>query len=84
MKTITVKLPDFLDATLAASAAARRSSKSAVVRDALMLALPEAPKLPRSARKPTVHDRLAKYQGAGATGISDLASNPRYLEGYGR
>lgn len=30
-----------------------------------------------------LHERLQKYQGAGPTGVKNLASNPKHLSGYG-
>ncbi len=63
----------------------QRASKSAIVRDALLRTLSAAPPAETyGARKPSIHDRLGKYQGAGATGIKDLASHPKHLAGYGR
>lgn len=86
MKTITIKVPDFLNAQLNAVAAGKRVSKSAVVRDALLQAMTagnDAPDIKTRRKKPSIHDRLGKYQGAGGTGVSDLASNPKHLAGYG-
>lgn len=85
MKTITIKVPDFLNASLDAAAASRKKTKSAIVRDLLLHALPVRDKVaPRKKSRPSLHDRLHKYQGAGPTGVSDLGSNPRHLAGYGR
>ena len=85
MKTITVKLPDFLNATLDAIAALKKRPKSAIVREVLQETLPSyRANAPRKAARPSIHDRLKKYQGAGATGTKDLASNPKHLAGYGQ
>lgn len=85
MKTITIKVPDFLNAKLDAAAAAMKLSKSGVVRDLLLNALPSAEKSKTGkAAKPSLHDRLKKYQDAGAAGVGDLASNPKHLAAYGR
>lgn len=83
MKTITIKLPDFLNASLDATAASRKQTKSAIVRDLLIAAMPAHP-VSRKRVRPSLHERLQKYQGAGATGVKDLASNPKHLDGYGR
>lgn len=83
MKTITIKLPDFLNASLDTAAASRKQTKSAIVRDLLIAAMPAHP-VPRKKARPSLHERLQKYQGAGATGVKDLASNPKHLSGYGR
>lgn len=85
MKTITIKVPDFLNETLDAAAADRNVTKSAIVRDLLIHALPaKGRSLKRKSAKPSLHDRLKKYQGAGGSGIKDLASNPKHLMEYGR
>jgi len=85
MKTITIKLPDFLNASLDAAASSRKKTKSEIVRDLLLQALPSAETAVRRKKaRPSLHDRLRKYQGAGATGVKDLASNPAHLAGYGR
>ena len=83
MKTITIKLPDFLNASLDAAAASSKQTKSAIVRDLLMQAMP-AHSAPKKNARPSLHERLQKYQGAGPTGVKDLASNPKHLSGYGR
>ena len=83
MKTITIKLPDFLNASLDAVAASSKQTKSAIVRDLLMQAMP-AHSVPQNKARPSLHERLQKYQGAGPTGVKDLASNPKHLSGYGR
>jgi hypothetical protein len=86
MKTITIKVPDFLNASLDAAAASRKKTKSQIVRDLLLSALhaPSGPTSPRKPTRPSLHDRLQKYQGAGPTGVRDLGSNPKHLAGYGR
>ena len=85
MKTITIKLPDFLNEYLDAAASSSKQTKSAVVRDLLLKALPHGSgAMATKAARPSLHDRLQKYQGAGATGVKDLASNPKHLSGYGR
>ncbi|MEO6755606.1 MAG: CopG family transcriptional regulator, partial [Chthoniobacteraceae bacterium] len=83
MKTITIKLPDFLNDSLNAAAASRKQTKSAIVRELLQQAMHTHP-APRKKARPSLHERLQKYQGAGPTGVKDLASNPKHLSGYGR
>jgi|GEM_PF-1962459 len=85
MKTITIKLPEFLNSSLDAAASSRKQTKSAVVRDLLMQALPHGGQAAAKKKaRPSLHDRLKKYQDAGPTGIPDLASNPSHLASYGR
>ena len=84
MKTLTIKVPDFLNASLDSVAATRRTTKSAVVRDLLIKSLPVVAATPsRKAASPSLHDRLKHYQDAGPTGVTDLASNPKHMSGYG-
>ena len=85
MKTITIKLPEFLNNSLDTAASRRKQTKSAVVRDLLLQALPHGGgTVARTKARPSLHDRLQKYQGAGSTGIKDLASNSKHLSDYGR
>lgn len=85
MKTITIKVPDFLNASLDAEAASRKQTKSEIVRDLLVKTLTAGAKtVTRKAARPSLHERLRKYQGAGPTGVKDLASNPAHLADYGR
>lgn len=85
MKTITIKVPDFLNASLDAAAASKKTTKSEIVRDLLLQALPAGKAASASKKtRPSLHDRLKKYQGAGLTGVKDLASNPAHLADYGR
>lgn len=84
MKTVTIKLPDFLSDALEAAANSRGQTKSAIVRELLQQILSPDTQPGRKKPKPSLHDRLRKYQGAGPTGVKDLASNPRHLSGYGR
>ena len=83
MKTITVKLPDFLNDSLDVAAACQKKTKSEIVRELLLQSLP-SPGTSRKKTRPSLHDRLQKYQDAGPTGVKDLASNPKHLAGYGR
>lgn len=85
MKTVTVKLPDHLSASLESEAALRGMAKSEIIRDALQQVLPGRNEATaRTAARPSIHDRLRKYQGGGGVGVRDLASHPKHLEGYGR
>ena len=82
MKTLTIQIPNALNATLTATAAGRRQSKARVVRKLIEAGLsPAAEKKTASA---SIHDRLQKFQTAGPAGVNDLASNPAHMAGYGR
>jgi predicted transcriptional regulator len=79
MQTISLKLPDDLLADLKREAKARRVSKSALVRESLEAALRRRPR--RSAA--TCYD-LARDLAGTIKGLRrDLASNPKYMEGFG-
>ena len=79
MRTLSVKLPNALDAKLAAMAEQQRTSKSAVVRLALE-ALLDRNGRPR-ARSALA---LAKDLAGCVAGPEDLSVNPRHLVGFGR
>lgn len=85
MKTLTVKVHEFQDDALADAARAERVSKSELVRRSLTHYLAAHPVKKSLAKKRlSAHDRLKKYIPKTGTGIRDLASNPKYMEGYGR
>jgi predicted transcriptional regulator len=79
MKLLSLKVPDALDHRLTHAASCRKSSKSEVVRDALIAFLAE-----------TGGDRagsaltLAKDLAGCVTGPSDLSVNPAHLKQFGR
>lgn len=79
MTTISLKLPDRLLELLEAESRARRTTKSSVVRDCLERTL-GAP--PRKA-KVSCYD-LARDLAGSVKGLPrDLATNRKYLEGFG-
>jgi Arc/MetJ-type ribon-helix-helix transcriptional regulator len=79
MTTISLKVPDELIARMDALARAKRTSRSALLREAL------DEKLKAAARKlpPSLYEQSADLCGAGNSGLGDLASNPKHLEGFG-
>jgi predicted transcriptional regulator len=78
MATITCKLPKELDDQLTAIARHRRLSKSAIVRLALEAQLALGP-----AGKASLYDQMKDGLGCLDSGVSDLATNPKHLDGYG-
>jgi Arc/MetJ-type ribon-helix-helix transcriptional regulator len=79
VSTITVKIPEELDARLEAAAKSRRTTKSEVVREALAAAL----------RRPGKGKRSAYAAMKGACGLvkegpPDLSTNKKHLRGYGK
>lgn len=77
--TISIKLPDDLASRLDALARAENTSRSALFREAL------SDRLKASARrtKPTLYELSSDLCGTGASGIGDLASSPKHLDGFG-
>ncbi len=75
MKTVSFKLPERLDTALTDLARSRKSSRSALVREALE-ALAKGERRSITARV----DELA----AGVEGPADLSTNRKHMAGYGR
>lgn len=80
MKAITVKIPDALRVRLQAEAARRGVSLGAVVREAAETYVVEAPKV---GRKISFYEKNKDLSGIFASGVPDLGSNPKHLDGYG-
>ena len=78
MKTISLKLPDEVDARLEARAKAIGKSKSALTREALTKYL-EGQGGSEVSCLDLVRDLVGRAKGPG-----DLASNKKHLRGYGR
>ena len=79
MRTISLKLPDDLLADLEREAKARRVSKSALVRESVESALRH-----RSSRGAASCYDLARDLAGAVKGLPrDLASNPKYMKGFG-
>jgi hypothetical protein len=78
MKTVTVKIPADLNARLEAAARRQRVPKSAIIRQMLEAGVRRT----RNAPKPTGYD-LAKHLAGSLHGPPDLATNPKYMEGFG-
>jgi Arc/MetJ-type ribon-helix-helix transcriptional regulator len=79
MITISLKVPDELVARMDAVARAKRTNRSALLREAL------EEKLEVAAREtpPSLFERSADLCGKDSSGLGNLASNPRHLEGFG-
>jgi len=79
MQTISLKLPEDLLADLEREAKARRVSKSVLIRESLETALRH-----RSRRGVASCYDLARDLAGTVKGLPrDLASNPKYMEGFG-
>ena len=81
MNSLNFKLPETLSARLDALARAERRSKSQILREALEFRLNAAEK-----NKPqTAFDLVGHLCGSieGTEGITDLATNPEHMRGFG-
>jgi predicted transcriptional regulator len=79
MRTISLKLPEDLVADLQREAKARRVTKSALVRESVEAALRR-----RSLRGAASCYDLARDLAGAVKGLPhDLASNPKYMKGFG-
>lgn len=77
MSTLTVELPDELAARLESVCRSRAVAPAEVVRE-LVATLPPATTHGRSA-----YEVLAATFGCSASGLGDLSTNPKHLEGFG-
>ncbi len=78
MQTLTLKVSANTAARLERMATRRRTTKSAVIREAL------EEKLRSSANEPSVYELMKTSVGSVDSGIKDLGHNPAHLEGFGR
>lgn len=91
MNTISLKLPEQLLSRLEKESRARRTTKSSLVRECLEKQLPKKtplaglPKLPPGE---SFYDKalpiLKKAWARRGRGARDLATNPKYMEGFGK
>jgi hypothetical protein len=79
MQTISLKLPEDLLADLEREAKARRVSKSALVRESVEIAVRRQPRRGAVSCYDLAQDLAGTVKGM----PRDLASNPKYLEGFG-
>jgi hypothetical protein len=79
MKT-TVEVPDDLYRRAKAEAALSGRKLKDLIEEGLRLVLAA----PRKARQPSLAGLMRRARGAIDSGVSDLASNPRHLAGFGR
>ncbi len=79
MKSISLKLPEALDAQLEAMAKKRSTKKSIIVRRAIADYLSRGQQPPRSSFLEQARDLAGCLEAA-----VDLSTNKKYLRGYGR
>jgi len=80
MSTLTIELTDDLAARLAAASARQQVPPAQVVQEALAKALPELPE------GKSLYDAMMEMGAIGCfdSGVIDLATNPKYMEGFGQ
>ena len=83
MSTLTIELPADLAARLEATSAQTHVPPAQLVCAALEKALP-SPAVGRSADGPSLYERMGDFIGCIDSGVSDLATNPKYMEGFGQ
>lgn len=81
MKTMTVKLPDELAVRLEKRARRLGVSKSALVRESVERELKETQAVEED---PSAYDLMKDGFGCVKSGIGDLSTNPKHMEGFGR
>lgn len=77
MPTLTLKVSTHTAARLERMATRRRTSKSAVIREAL------EEKLHGDVDEPSVYELMKTSVGSIDSGIGDLGHNPTHLKGFG-
>jgi hypothetical protein len=80
MRTISLKLPDALDAKLRVAARKRKINKSALVREALEVFFAGG----NGAEMISCLDLAPQLAGALDSGVGDLSFNKKHLEEFGR
>lgn len=81
MKTMTVKLPDELAIRLEKRARYYKRSKSDLVRESIERELDRDLVVEE---KPSLYDLTRDDCGCFDSGVTDLATNPKHMEGFGR
>jgi Arc/MetJ-type ribon-helix-helix transcriptional regulator len=81
MSTLTIKIPPQLEQDIVLASEREHLSKSELVRRALVAYISQ-----RNAAVPTLSalDQAGDLVGCFSGGPSDLSSNPRYLDDFGR
>jgi predicted transcriptional regulator len=81
MATVTCKIPAPLDALLEEAAERNRMPKSEIIRQALLAFVPGLVKRKTKAR--SANERWKSVRGIVQSGVSDLATNPKYMNDFG-
>ena len=83
MSTLTLQLNDSLFARLLAASQARNVAPAELARETLERTLAEAP-IVATDDGPSAYDLLKDGFGCVDSGLGDLSTNPKYMEGFGR
>ena len=83
VSTLTIELPDDLAARLEAASAQTHVPPAQLVRAVLEKAL-AAPAADWPADGPSLYERMKDFIGCIESGVTDLATNPKYMEGFGQ
>jgi len=84
MSTITLELNDSLFARLLTASKARNLPPAELARETLEHTLAAAPPLPEEDDGLSAYDLMKDGFGCVDSGLGDLSTNPKYLEGFGR
>jgi predicted DNA-binding protein len=76
--TLTLKVPREMAAKLEAVAARKRVPKSKLMREAL------GTYLSKQKVEPSMYDLMKDAIGCFDSGVTDLATNPKHMEGFGK
>ena len=83
MSTLTIELNDELAARLAAASEREHVPPAQIVQEALERTLP-APQPEAAAGEPSLYDLMKDGFGCVSSGVRDLATNPKHMEGFGQ
>lgn len=80
MTTVTLKMPKALASKLGVAAAKRQTSRSALIRSAVLKYIDDDQP---DSTTPTAYDLVREFSGT-VEGPCDLSSNPSHMQGYGK
>jgi hypothetical protein len=83
MSTLTLELPEALFTRLQAASAARHIPPAQLACETLDKALPQAA-AGTGDEAPSAYDMMKEGFGCVDSGVNDLATHPRHMEGFGR
>ena len=80
----SVDLPDELFRRVKAAAALRGRKFKDLVEEGLLRVLESPEEAPRRKQPPTAYDLMEEACGIVASGVKDLATNPKHMKRFGR